>query len=200
MKQHFFTTCGTLDSVTAPEDVSALVVRPAGWNDRIARRPIPSQEELSALFDYDASTGRLIFKPRAGNPSFNSGYAGKAAGYRSKRGYWQITIAKKHYWCHRVIWKLVHGYDPREIDHINGDKSDNRISNLRDVGRSQNNRNKPNSPPSGCTGVFFASKEQRWTAQISIKGKALHLGSFITKAEAVAARKGAEKALDAHDL
>lgn len=199
----FFTTCAdelNLNSSTAPSDVSDLVARPSDWNDRIRRRLMPSQSELAERFFYNAGTGMLIFKPRPGNPAFNSQFAGKPAGYKDKRGYWQIAINKNTYWCHRLIWKLVYGVDPREIDHINGDKSDNRISNLRDVDRSANNKNIHRMPASGRVGVHFAKKEKRWVAQIRVQNKTRHLGNFVTKSEAIAARQGAEKALGYYDI
>lgn len=186
----------TFNSASAPEDVTHLVKRPADWNDRINRRPLPSQDELREMFSYSPETGLLYWKEREGNNNFNVQYAGKPVGRTTKRGYRQVTINKVNYWCHRLIWKHVFGIDPREIDHINGIKSDNRIKNLRDVDRSTNNKNIRREPESGVVGVHFAEGAKRWAAQISIHKRAKHLGYFVTKAEAIAARKAAEIALD----
>lgn len=199
MKHHFFTTCGT-DSASASVDLSSSVVRPAGWNDRIARREMPSQAVLKALFDYDPEEGLLRWRPRDGNGTFNTLRAGNPAGYKSKRGYWQITLERRHYWNHRLIWKMVYGVEPREIDHIDGDKSNNRLANLRDVDRSANSRNVRRYPKSGVVGVHYAKIGNRWTAQIRVRNATRHLGNFVTKAEAVAARKGAEMALRYYDI
>lgn len=81
------------------------------------------------------------------------------------------------------------------VDHINRDKTDNRISNLRLATRSENARNinRRRDNTSGITGVNFLPKTNRWTAKLTINGWNHFLGSFATKEEAVAARLKAEK-------
>ena len=95
---------------------------------------------------------------------------------------------------HRLINDTPDGYD---TDHINGDKLDNRRSNLRTATRSENNFNTP--PPitnrSGFKGVWWHDGQKRWWAHIQINGKRSHLGSFTTKEEAINARKIAEETI-----
>ncbi len=87
-----------------------------------------------------------------------------------------------------------------EIDHINGDKSDNRISNLRLVTMNQNmmNKKKYSSNKSGIVGIAKRSDTNSWRAQISVKGKAIKLGSFKTREEAINARLAAENKYGFH--
>lgn len=96
--------------------------------------------------------------------------------------------------AHRVIWKLVHGEEPRTIDHINGDPKDNRIENLRSVAQVDNCRNgrmrKTNI--SGVTGVRWDARIKRWVARINVGMRGQYLGVFVHLNEAVAARKAAE--------
>lgn len=90
--------------------------------------------------------------------------------------------------AHRVIWKMVYGHDPDDIDHINGIRSDNRLMNLRNVTRAENLKNLSVSTrnKSGIIGVCQA--RGKWVAQIKINGKTTHVGTFATKTEAARAR------------
>lgn len=187
--------CAMLDSATAPNDLRDVKVFK---KDRINRKPLPSVEDLQAKFSYDPQSGVLLHRPGRG---VQDRWAGKPAGHKSSRGYIGINLKGQAYWAHRLIWKMLKGYDPHELDHINGDKSDNRIENLRDVSRSENNRNiRGRTSKSGCTGVFFSRTLGAWVAQIRINGRAKHLGAYTCKNEAVAARKGAEIALNYYDF
>ncbi|MBA4754598.1 MAG: HNH endonuclease [Sphingobium sp.] len=169
--------------------------------DNIKRTPLPSQEALRSLFDYDNESGCLSYRLRD-NPRFNKAWAGKIAGHMTNRGYVQIYLDGRKIWAHRAIWKMFHGYDPREIDHINGNKSDNRLSNLREVDRTQNNINikRRTKNSSGVTGVHWSKVASKWVAQIIVDKKTKYLGQFPTKLEAIAARRGAERALGYHDF
>lgn len=92
------------------------------------------------------------------------------------------------------------GEDPLVIDHINGNRGDDRFENLRDVTPLLNARNAAlfSSNKSGFPGVEFHSRDLVWTAKIGVGGKQTHLGNFKTKEEAIAARIGAEVVLDYH--
>ena len=84
---------------------------------------------------------------------------------------------------------------PRKtIDHVNGDRSDNRVVNLRSVAHQENHRNRaiPKSNTSGVMGVYWGKRDRKWYAQIKINGKKKHLGSFSCKKKAIQARKKAE--------
>jgi len=150
------------------------------------RIPLPSVDELRQQFCYDPTTGILSRR----SPKFQRHLIFK---FISERGYIRGRVNGKLYMAHRIIWKMVHGTEPQEIDHINGVKTDNRIENLRAVDRTGNCRNLSISKlnTTGVTGVVFNGRQ--YIAQIGINGKCHRLGGFYTLEEAVSARKQAEK-------
>lgn len=96
--------------------------------------------------------------------------------------------------AHRVAWFLHYGRFPNgELDHIDGDKANNRIENLRVATRSQNTayRGKTKRNTSGFKGVCWHRRDKRWRASIGSKGRRLDLGSFSTPEEAFEAYKAA---------
>jgi len=103
--------------------------------------------------------------------------------------------------AHRVVWALAHGQWPvDEIDHINGDRADNRLVNLRSVTGAENKRNKrtPSNNKSGAVGVFWLRDNKTWRAAIRVAGRQTHIGCYATFDEAVSARKAAEVEHDYH--
>lgn len=105
-------------------------------------------------------------------------------------GYKHGTIYRTHYKAHRVAWALFYGEWPKHtIDHINGIRTDNRISNLRDVPHAVNTRNRHDK--NADRGVSFHKSSGGWQAFIGDRGHK-HLGVFGTKGEAMASRKAAE--------
>lgn len=157
---------------------------------------LPSQEELNAMLRYDAETGALVWKARGVSQSWDTRWAGKPAlAADSGHGYKQGRINGVLHYAHRVIWKLVHGHiGDMHIDHINGDRTDNRLANIRAGSRSQNQRNLPQMAhnTSGHTGVTFNRRDKKWKAQIKMFGKNKHLGAFHNIEDAISARKKAE--------
>lgn len=126
---------------------------------------------------------------------WNHGYdhhvRGKAAGTRLKNGYWHICVSvngvKRRFLAHRLAWFLAHGRWPEEdIDHINGDRSDNRIANLREASRSENLQNAAmrSDNTSGVKGVYFNKARGKWQAYIRLDGKQAYLGIFTELADA----------------
>lgn len=135
------------------------------------------------LLSYNSETGRFtwIKKPcrriRCGDVAMN----------KSPTGYVRIGIDGKRYLAHRLAWLYVYGEWPSgDIDHINGDTSDNRIANLRDCTRSQNllNQGKHKNNKSGNKGVFYDSRRNKWVAKSQINRRQAYLGSFESKAAA----------------
>lgn len=140
---------------------------------RVSRRP--TAERVRELLDYDADTGRLSWKT-------THRLAGRDVGSSLlKDGYRRVSIDDSSWAQHRIIWLYVHGYWPTtEIDHVNCDRLDNRIDNLRLANRSQNasNARKAKNNTSGYKGVNLHKHHgrYRWRASISIDGKQKTLG------------------------
>lgn len=114
-----------------------------------------------------------------------------AGGIHSK-GYLKLGFLGKQYLVHRVIWLLNFGNWPiYEIDHINGDRTDNRINNLQDVTTADNGRNKkiPSTNSSGHIGVIWDSARNKWRSELQINGKKKTLGRFDSIEEAIEIRR-----------
>ena len=103
---------------------------------------LPPREAILALYDFDRERGLLLLKPMVGMPAWNRCFAGKDASQCDSGGYRKVPVNGVSYKTHRIIWKLVHGFDPvGVVDHINGIRDDNRPENLRDVPVLENSRN-----------------------------------------------------------
>ena len=156
-----------------------------------------TQAYLRDHFNYDPFTGDFTRTKVVQG----SGPAGKKNWAVGGAGYKVIGINYKLHSIHRIIWMWVFGEWPDEVDHINGDRLDNRLHNLRNVSRKENARNirVGGSNTSGVLGVYWVERDKRWSARI---GNTSRGGGFIgyykTKAEAVAARKQAEIDLGYH--
>lgn len=113
---------------------------------------------------------------------------GSIVGWIQPNGYRRISIKAKSYQAHRLVWLYHHGHMPKgDIDHINGDKSDNRIENLRDVTHSantQNCRKARKNNKSGLLGVCSSMKKDGFTALIWHKNKTQVIGHFDTAEQA----------------
>lgn len=110
----------------------------------------------------------------------STAYLNKPAGTVSPRGYIQVRMGKDKFMAHRIIWAMHHNSWPSGvIDHINGDKLDNRLCNLRDTDQLHNckNASKYNRGQNLPTGVHL-DKSGRYRAQIQIDGKKMYLGAF----------------------
>lgn len=156
-------------------------------------KPLPDADLLNQHLVYCPESGRLTWHPRAG---FGDG---PALASPRRDGSLYGKFMGEQYSAHRIIWKMVHGTDPFHIDHINGDPSDNRISNLRDVTPAENHRNRSmnSNNTSGIIGV--SAKGDKWRAFAWVDNKAFVLGDFPTLPEAAAARQAAEKLLGYHE-
>lgn len=165
---------------------------------------------LADLLRYDAESGFLywrhrpewMFKDVRTYRAWNTTFADKLAlhalgnaGYRRGKIYGADLLA------HRAIWAVVHGAWPDgEIDHIDGDTLNNRLSNLRDVSRTLNGQNirRSSRNTSGRSGVSFNKMQGKWVAYIKANGVFTFLGTHKTKEEAIAARQAAEIASGFH--
>ncbi|MCV5094213.1 HNH endonuclease [Escherichia coli] len=144
------------------------------------------------------SDGAILWKPRNGvSKTWNSRYAGKRAGCLHKRsGYIHVGFNRRIYQEHRIIWEMHNGPIPEgmEIDHIDHNKVNNHIENLRLVTCQDNNHNRSrnHNNKSGCAGVYWLERLRKWCAVIRINGKLKHLGVFKSKDDAIKARQEAE--------
>lgn len=110
-------------------------------------------------------------------------------------GYRHLSIERKRHFFHRIVFFYHHGYLPKYIDHINRNKSDNRIENLRAATCSLNgfNRKADTKNKSGVTGVIWRHEPRRWISFIGLGGKYVHLYCGKSKNAAIKKRKEAEK-------
>jgi len=160
-----------------------------------------TQDELKARLHYDPETGVFTWLPNPlRGPQWHAVFEGKAAGCVMDTGYVRIRIDDKGHRAHRLAWLYMYGHLPEEIDHIDGDKTNNAISNLRSVSHSQNLRNtkKNTRNTTGIVGVTYRAKQGKWLAYITVNRKRIHGGIFGTMEEAVEARKELEQKYDFH--
>lgn len=140
---------------------------------------------LNHLFEYDKETGNLIWKIKPSSRG-HSVKVGDIAGTLKSHGYLCVGINYNSYRAHRLIFLMHKGYLPKTIDHINGDKLDNRIENLRaaTVGQNQHNRKTNANNTSGYKGVGWNKAQKKWVARITLERKNIHLGYFANVEEA----------------
>lgn len=165
--------------------------------------------DLAELFSYDPVNGRLFWRAReskwftdaafsadGARNVWNARYAGREAISTVDRlGYRRGRLMGKMVSAHRIVWALNTGHWPvSEIDHVNGNPSDNRLCNLRAVTHEENSRNRKlfSHNKSGVNGVSWSKNAGKWTAAIYNDGARKHIGSFDCLEDAVAARKLAE--------
>lgn len=170
---------------------------------------------LRQLLRYEPETGRLFwllrdvsFFPGGSVPAewscraWNARYADQEAFTAvNGRGYRHGTIFDRHMRAHQVAWAMMTGHWPlHEIDHENGDKTDNRWVNLRDGSNGENGRNMPmpRRNTSGRIGVYYRKDDEVWFASIAVNGRRKHLGTFNSFSDACAARARAEVAYGYH--
>lgn len=163
--------------------------------DKIVRRKWSHDEEetVRRIFKYDHNTGDLLYVKQAG-----SARVGDKAGSYDKDGYLRVQIscgkARFHARVHRICWFLFYGTWPSRVDHIDGDKVNNRIDNMREASGSENmiNRKTFASNTSGRKGVSYSSRRDVYVAYINHSGKRVPLGEFKDFKSACLAREMAE--------
>lgn len=160
-----------------------------------------AENDVTAAFvreclDYDAETGVFTWRERPRShfktdrvwKIWNSMCNGKAAGCRAPVGYVLVGIDRRLFYAHRLAWLWTHGRWPQHnIDHINGDKGDNRLGNLREATQAENMRNtvRPSHNTSGFKGV--SRHQGKYRAVIQREGRHIFIGYFDTAEEAHAA-------------
>jgi hypothetical protein len=149
-----------------------------------------SKEDVEALLHYKKEDGTFVWKSRHGSRKANS-----HAGYLEDGGYLVIKIHGRQYKAHRLAWLLEYGTFPlNSIDHVNGNKVDNRICNLKDVSHSTNilNQSKPRiDNKSGFLGV--SPNGSGWRAELKVGGKKRNFGTYPTPEQAHAAYMAAKR-------
>lgn len=151
--------------------------------------PLPSCDYLHKTFSIE--DGVLYWKISKSSKVFKK----RLAGGLNAQGYLVTGIQNKVYRNARIIWKMYYGADPKGgIDHIDHNRLNNKIENLRDVSRKENcrNRSMTSQNTSGVVGVYRRTAENKWCAQIDVNSQNIQLGSFTNKEDAIKARKEAE--------
>lgn len=167
-----------------------------------------TQERVAALFQYRPETGALIWKARPRSDfltdiafkTWNARFPGEVAGCVGPNGYRVIAIDDRLYYAHRIVWLLLKGFLPIEIDHDDGDRDNNREKNLVAATSLDNKKNRrlPRNNTSGVIGVTWCKQTLKWRAQMTVDRKMVHIGRFDAFEDAVAARKAKERELAFH--
>lgn len=165
-------------------------------------------EYLRSRFAYDPETGDLAHKPkppvdrhaRAWNTKFSGRKAGSKTTTADGKSYINVGLNSSSTQAHRVIWKIMTGEDPIQVDHDDGNGLNNKWANLREADHSINAHNMRRSArnKSGVTGVKFYPKHGKWAVSICHKREQINLGWTGDLFEAICARKSAEVRLGFH--
>jgi hypothetical protein len=150
-----------------------------------------SYEEVARLLEYDELTGLLYWRVNKGTAR-----AGAVAGCVRSDAYRRVRINGVEFKAHRIIWLLVHRRWPADqLDHIDGNQTNNRIANLREVSSTENGRNQklPRNNTSRVVGVTWYKPLAKWVAYITVNGRTIHLGYYRYKTSAIVARRKAER-------
>ncbi len=179
------------------------VHQPGRWGKSMhSRIPVGTgfvltQDALRDLVSYDPETGVFLWRDRPDDIGWSRKNAGKEAGWiDTSVGYRRIGLFNVYHWAHRLAWLYMVGpiQPGGEIDHINGDRTDNRWDNLRVATHAQNGHNVGlrRNNTSGVKGVSWTASRGKWAATITMNGRLKHLGRFDNFEDAVAARRAAE--------
>lgn len=137
-------------------------------------KPYPTQDRLKELFEY--KDGLLIRKTR---PSIRS-FVGQVVGFPDPEGYLRVSVDKRQYLLHRLVYLFHHGHVPECLDHADGNRSNNKIENLRPATKYQNILNSKfrSDNTSGVKGVCWNARKRKWFARIHVDKRAICLGYY----------------------
>jgi hypothetical protein len=156
-------------------------------------------EFVRCRLNYDPETGLFTWKAREErrpiDRSWNSRRAGTLAGSENSEGYVEIYLDTRSYKAHHLAWLFVHGTTVSMLDHIDRNRANNRIANLRPASVRENNWNRSRSTKNltGTKGVSREGSSDKWVARITANKRQYRLGTFEKKADAIAARRAAER-------
>ena len=138
-----------------------------------------TQARVKELFSYDPEIGKLIYKNSVGNHVKKDSIAGSLC----PNGYIYVGINRKRYKHHRLVFLYHKGYLPPIVDHIDGDRVNDKIENLRKCTAQQNGFNSKirKNNTAGIKGVSWSRDRRLWVAQIMVDGKTIPLGRFWDK-------------------
>lgn len=157
------------------------------------------RDEILEYLNYDPETGifRWIKSPQ------HRAQIGSIAGFINSHGYRVISFKTKKYKAHQLAFLIIYGHIPKNIDHINKNRSDNSIKNLRSISKSENNKNsnKKLGGKNKITGVYFHKITQKWLVGINASiNKQMYLGLYKDFTEAVYTRWIAENIFGYTDI
>jgi len=175
-----------------------------GWSPPMSNRELPSPELLRQLLRYDPQTGTLFWLPRPVEMfeslrvanMWKAKFENKPAlNAPNKKGYLCGTLMGVHAKSHRIIWAMQTGKWPDQVDHIDGNRANNKFSNLREATREQNSKNRSSQKGSASKylGVSRSSDRKRWSAEIHASGRKIFIGRFFSEDEAARAYDAAAR-------
>lgn len=152
-------------------------------------------ERLRELVSYDQETGKFVRLVATGPRGCHK--PGSLKAYIKTNGYARVHVDGTTHAAHRLAWLYMHGRWPDgDIDHINGDRLDNRATNLREVTRAENMQNERKARCNNKSGLLGVSPHGRsWRAQITVGGVCKKLGSYETPEQAHAVYLAAKREL-----
>lgn len=158
---------------------------------QVLETPEINKRYVDNLIAYDSTSGKAFWK-------LDKGKARKGDEIKNigSSGYIKLKIDNKSYQLHRIVWLIVYGEMPVEtIDHINRNKLDNRIENLRLATKRQQMQNRciTKNNTSGVCGVHWVQRDKKWRAVIGDNKKKIYLGCYVSKLEAAKAVADAKK-------
>lgn len=144
-------------------------------------KDLEQQARLKQLLHYDPASGNFTWS----NPTNRRIVKGTVAGTFGNDGYMHIHFDGKRYSAHRLVWLYVYGEWPDTVDHVNGIRTDNRVSNLRNTNNTGNMQNlKAKRGTSKYIGVYWHKSLNKWKAQIGVNGRRVALGYFDNEEDA----------------